>query len=33
MLIVVAGDEAVITDQVRPFGEIEGADSPTLQRE
>ncbi|MGH7544238.1 MAG: M16 family metallopeptidase [Gemmatimonadota bacterium] len=33
MLIVIAGDEAVITDQVRPYGEIEGAASPSLRRE
>ena len=33
MLIVVAGDEAVITDQIRPYGEIVGAESPALRRE
>lgn len=33
MLIVIAGDQAVISDQVRPYGPIEGADSPTLRRE
>ncbi|HKY60451.1 MAG TPA: pitrilysin family protein [Gemmatimonadota bacterium] len=33
MLIVIAGDVAVITDQVRPYGEIEGPASPTLKRE
>ncbi|MGH7572185.1 MAG: M16 family metallopeptidase [Gemmatimonadota bacterium] len=33
MLIVIAGDEAVITEQVRPYGEIAGAESPPLRRE
>ncbi|MGH7558735.1 MAG: M16 family metallopeptidase [Gemmatimonadota bacterium] len=33
MLIVIAGDEAVITEQVRPYGEIGGAESPPLRRE
>jgi predicted Zn-dependent peptidase len=33
MLIVIAGDEAVITDQVRPYGEIVGAATPPLRRE
>ena len=33
MLIVIAGDQAVITDQVRPYGEIEGPASPSLRRE
>jgi predicted Zn-dependent peptidase len=33
MLIVIAGDEATITDQVRPYGEIEGPVSPSLRTE
>jgi predicted Zn-dependent peptidase len=33
MLVVIAGDVAVITDQVRPYGEIEGPASPPLRRE
>lgn len=33
MLIVIAGDEAVITEQVRPYGEIAGTESPPLRRE
>jgi predicted Zn-dependent peptidase len=33
MLFVIAGDQAVITDQVRPVGEIVGADSPPLRRQ
>lgn len=33
MLIVIAGDESVITDQVRPYGEIVGAATPPLRRE
>lgn len=33
MLIVIAGDEAVITDQIQPYGEIVGAESPALRRE
>ncbi|MGH7589414.1 MAG: M16 family metallopeptidase [Gemmatimonadota bacterium] len=33
MLIVIAGDEAVITEQVRPYGDIAGGESPPLERE
>lgn len=33
MLIVVAGDEAVITEQLAPYGEIVGVETPTLRRE